>query len=102
MALEINWSEIALEDFERIYDYNASSGHIQKAERFRSRVLGLIELVAVFPKIGMKDPVNDAHRRMRLNDFFYIAYSIDEHTLMVEAIIPYQMNRGRFSDDDED
>jgi plasmid stabilization system protein ParE len=99
MACKIEWSEIAFEDLERIYNYYTTGNDFSRAENFRNRVLKLVDLIAIFPKIGMVDPEDSSHRRFRLDGYHYIAYSIGTETLMIEAIIPFRMNRGRFSED---
>ena len=79
MAFEIEWSDIAFEDFERIYNYYATDNDFARAENFRSRVLKLVDLLSIFPKVGMVDPENSSHRRFRLDGHHYIAYAIGDH-----------------------
>ncbi|MEY3444896.1 MAG: hypothetical protein RLZZ519_3177 [Bacteroidota bacterium] len=100
MAVEVVWSEIAVDDFEMLYDQCASTKDIQAAERFRNQVLKLTDLLGTFPRLGMVDPWNKHLRRLRIDSDNFLVYSVGRHNVMIEGIVFYRRYRSQFPDVD--
>jgi plasmid stabilization system protein ParE len=59
MALQVIWTENAIEDYEKVVDYLLTEWSVGIASKFITTVETRLERLSVFPEIGIQSAKND-------------------------------------------
>ena len=85
--MELKWTELAVDDLERIRDYIAKDSEFY-ALRLIERVFQVIERLKLFPESGRVVPeINDSNIRELILMNYRIIYKIDQDFIYILAII---------------
>lgn len=86
MALQVIWTENALEDYKKVIDYLLKEWPINVAERFIDNVENRLETLSVFPNIGIRSLKEINVRAIVLTEHNKLYYRVTERCIEVLGI----------------
>ena len=96
MAEKIDWSEVAIDSWERILSEKYELASVASADRYSSKVIQMMETLADNPGIGMVVDRRRGIRRWKIDRRHYILYLESLHGIHVVDILPYAANKKGF------
>jgi addiction module RelE/StbE family toxin len=82
----IEWTERALRQLDRLYDYIASSNSDEVADRIRTQIIAGVEQLAAFPMSGRSGRVLSTRELVIRNTPFIAAYAIEKTRILILAV----------------
>lgn len=92
MAYQINWTEIALEDYKRVIDYLLSEWSIAVAMEFENIVNQRLINLSRHPFTGIKSEKNPMIRSILFTKHNRLYYRIEDNCIELLAIIDTRKN----------
>jgi len=83
MACAIEWTENARDDLQQIVAYLKENWSLKVAENFIKQVNKTIDLLSVFPLMGMKSNKDTRVRQIVITKQNLLFYTFDSHTITI-------------------
>ncbi len=83
MALQVKWTENALEDYRLVVDYLLKVWSVDIAARFINIIESRLETLSVFPKIGIASLKEDRVRSIVVTKHNKLYYRVSEDCIEV-------------------